>query len=140
MSKNGGSEKQTKAEVENYEQLKEFIHTQGSTDKAFSSTDTNNALKIMMTSEKEFLDNAMRYDLPSNRIVLALAFEYGRYKEHGFEEGINFLMLLCGLLTSKKGKRIQIMSDTVIGERKFKENTSGNGLWNKAKNFMTPGT
>lgn len=103
------------------DKLNEFIHSQDSTDKAFKNQDTLNALRLMVLSDPEFLDNAMRYDLPNSRTILAIALSMQKCIKHNYKDGINFYKVLCGLLPSKQGKRIDQMVDAIGGDRRWRE-------------------
>jgi hypothetical protein len=119
-------------------ELESFIHSPDSTDKAFKNQEGLNALRLMVLSDPEFLDNAMRYDLPSSRLILAIAFSMQRCKKHGYTGGIEFYKMICALLPAKRGKRIDQLVDAIAGERKWKEGmNSNNGLGDKIKNFVS---
>jgi len=110
----------------------ESILKEGSIDKALKSQDTLNALRMLIMSDPEILDNAMRYDVKDYRSCVAAASLHQKHKKHGFEGGVDELKLLFGLAASIKAKRVNIFSDTVIGERKFGQGGS-EGLLDRTK-------
>jgi len=122
------------------EEIGKFVHSEQSMDKAFKAQDPMNAVRMMILSDEEFLDNAMRYDLPSTRMVLGVSVSIQECNEHGYQGGIDFYKYFCGLLPSKHGKRIGLFVDAIIGERKWKEGSfqgNGGGGLEKVKNFVT---
>ena len=119
------------------EELDKFIHSEGSTDKAFKSQDAANALKLIALRQEGGLpDGAMLVDLPSNRFALGLASAYQGCKEHNYQAGIDYLENLVHCLASVKGKRVGIISDTIIGERRWKQTNEQEGIGQKFKNWM----
>jgi len=119
-------------------ELEDFVHSPDSTDKAFKTQEAYNAIRMLILSDPEFLDNSMRYELPSNRVILAIAGYYKKCSKHNYTGGMEFIKLLCGLLTSRRGKRVDKLVEAVIGERKWKEGqgAGGGGSWDKVKNFI----
>ena len=118
------------------EQIKEFIHSPNSQDNAFKNQEGLNALRLMVLSDPEFLDNAMRYDLPSSKLILAIAFSMQRCKKHGYAAGIEFYKTICALLPSKQGKRIDQLVDAISGEKRWKSGVGGQqSIMDKVKNF-----
>jgi len=130
-----------KGSPENIKELEEFVHSPESVDKAFKSQEAYNAIRMLILSDPEFLDNSMRYELPNNKVILAIAGYYKKCLKHDYTEGMEFIKLLCGLLTSRKGKRVDKLVEAIIGERKWKEGQSagGGGTFDKIKNFVTGG-
>lgn len=105
------------------------------TDKAFKQQDTLNALNVLVKLEEEYILNATRLDIPNSAFSIAAADYITKCIAHGYEEGANRLMLQMGLMTSIKGKRIEITKQAIIGDRQFRENTSGKGLIDKIKGW-----
>ena len=135
--KNGKGDKDKSADVSTaVSQLSEFVHSPDSTDKAFKQQGDVNALRLMIMSDDDIIDNAMRYDLPNNRVILAIAGYIQKCVEHNYPEGIEFIKYLCGLLPSRKGRRISLFVDAIIGERKWKEGGQGGGAFDKVKKWM----
>jgi len=128
-----------KGDLQEVEELEKFIHSPDSTDKAFKSQEAYNAIRMLILSDPEFLDNSMRYELPNNRVILAIAGYYQKCLKHNYMEGMEFVKLLCGLLTSRKGKRVEKLVEAIIGERKWKEGqgAGGQGVMDKLKNFAS---
>jgi len=118
------------------DELNEFIHSPDSTDKAFKSQETFNAIRMMILSDEDIMANLMRYDLPNNRVILAMAGYIQKCKEHNYVEGVMFVMTLCGLLTARKGKRTDRFVDAIIGDRSWKEGQQGGGMMERAKNWF----
>ncbi len=118
------------------EALKHFIHSEDSIDKAFKGQDSVNAMRLMVLLDPLFRDNVMRLDLPSYRIILAIAMSMQRCAKHSYKDGIAFYEILCGMMTSRKGKRIDKLIDAIAGERKWKEGEGGQrGIMEKLKNW-----
>jgi len=136
---NGNGKGQSLEAVLNTKELKEyeeFVHTPDSTEKAFRGQDTLNAIRLLVLSDPEFLDNTMRYDLPSSAVILAVALSISRCTQHNYQDGVEFWKLVCGLMTSKRGKRISQLVEAIIGERKWNENQAGSGgIGDKMKAF-----
>lgn len=135
---NGNGKGQSFEAVLDTKELKEwetFVHSPDSTAKAFHGQDTLNAIRLLVLSDPEFLDNTMRYDLPSSAVILAVALSISRCKQHNYSDGIEFWKLVCGLMTSKRGKRIAQLVEAIIGERKWNENQSGGTIGDKMKAF-----
>ena len=129
-----------KLSVDEVRELETFVHSPDSTDKAFKSQEAYNAIRMLILSDEKFMDNSMRYELPSNKVILAIAGYYQKCLKHDYMEGMEFIKLLCGLLTSRKGKRVDKLVEAIIGERKWKEGQGGGqggGLSDKIKNFVT---
>ena len=110
----------------------EAILGEGTIDKALKSQEVMNAIRMLILSDPDIMDNAMRYDIHDRRTCVAAASLYQKHKNHSYNDGVEELMLLLGLFTSIRGKRVNILSDTVIGERKFGQN-QGEGLLDKTK-------
>jgi hypothetical protein len=131
MSDNGnGNGKLDNSELE---ALNQFIHSGDSTDKAFKSQDTLNALRLMVMSDPEFIDNAMRLDTPSMAFILGLAVSVQQCKAHNFKDGEDFLKLLTSLLPSRHGKRIDQLIAAISGEKQWQQSGQGSGLMDKIK-------
>ena len=98
----------------------EKIVGEGSIDKALKAKDdAGTAVKYIMTTDGEdLLANALRFDIKDYRSVIAFASLSSKCIRHGYTEGENELKLILGLLPAIRGKRVNIFSDTVIGERK----------------------
>lgn len=119
------------------EELKKFIHSPDTTDKAFKNQDTLNAIRLVILSDPDILDNAMRYDIPSNRMILGLAVSLQQCQEHHYAGGENFYKMLLGLMPSRHGKRVDQLIEAIVGERKWKEQSAQNGIANKIKGWVT---
>lgn len=128
----GELDRQTLAELK---ELQELLHSPDSTDKAFKSQEVFNAIKMLVLPDDELMENSMRLFLQSNRLILAIAGYYHLCEEHGYESGKKWVRLLCALLTSRKGLRVEQFVDSIIGERKWKE-AHGPGLMERAKNWL----
>ena len=120
------------------EELKNFIHSQGSVDKAFASQDTVNVLRMMVLSDPNILDNAMRYDIPSLRMVLGLAMSIQECEDHDFQSGVEFFKLLCGLMPSRRGRRIEQLISAIAGQQAWEKREQTGGFFDKAKNWAFP--
>ena len=122
------------------EKVKAAIQGADSPTQAFKSQDVVNAMEILMKQDKDFLDNTFRYDVPSGKVALCASIIVQRCTEHDYENGLLWLKYLLGLTASVHGKRVNVFSDTVIGERRWKEGIRGQGFFNKAKEWMTGGS
>lgn len=101
------------------QKLEEILSTD-STDKAFRSQEVLSAIRMIILSDPEIMDNAMRYALPDKRYCVAAASLWRKLKKHNYDDGIEQLKLLLGLLCSVKGDRINRLVEAVIGEQKVK--------------------
>ena len=122
--------------------LEKFIHDQTSEDNAFRTSEQFNAIKILMTSEQLIEDNAMRYDIPSNAMILGVALSIQRCHDHDYQGGVEFWKLVLALMTSKKGKRTSQFVDAIIGEQRWKAGITQNqnlSFFQKAKQMVQGG-
>ena len=118
-------------------EVKAQIHGNDSTTNALKPQENENAINLIMTQAQEFVDNALRMDIPSNEIALYISLSIQRCTQNHYSEGVLFWKYVCGLLTSVKAKRVNLAGDIIIGERQWKAGVHNNGFMQKAKDFMT---
>lgn len=112
-----------------------FLDT-SSFEKAFKTQDVLNAIRLIILQDENFIDNAMRYNIPNRRFAVAAASYYRKCLKHGYTEGIEQLKMQLGLMTAIGEKRMLLLVEAVIGERKFKDNGQGvSGLADQIKNW-----
>ena len=104
----------------------------GSIDKAFKSQDVLNAIRMIILQDKEIMENSMRYNLPNRRWCIAAASYVRKCVEHGYNKGIDQVMMQLGFMTSIGGERIKQLVTAVIGEQKWQQG-KGNGMIDKIK-------
>jgi hypothetical protein len=110
------------------EQLKALLG-EGTVDKAFKTTDQMNALRMLIMSDPEILDNAMRYHIRGGyRYVVAMASLIAKCKENNYTQGEEELKLILGFTVSINGEGRKLFSDTIIGERKNFGNQESGGF------------
>jgi hypothetical protein len=98
-----------------------------SIDNAFANKDVVNAIRMIIMSDKEIMDNVMRYNIPSKRFAVAAASYIRKCDEHGYVKGIDQIKMQLGLMTSIGEKRINDLVTAVIGERKWQEGQQNGG-------------
>ena len=105
-------------------------------EKMFKDPESTNAMRLMMLSDPEFINNVFRYNIPDYQFAVAMAAQIRACIEHGFDEGVNQAMIQLGLMASVKGERINQFVTAVCGNRDFQERKiGGGGLMDKIKNM-----
>ena len=101
----------------------DFIYPQG----------TDN-IKLLMTPGKDDPKNLyMRADLPTKRAAVAFAICETRDEKHGDIEGRTQLLKIMAALVGVGAKRANLVSDTIIGERRNAGMRRGMGDWIRDK-------
>lgn len=133
ISNNGhDNDELTKSELQ---KLDEFIHSQGSTDKAFATQEQLNAIHMMLLPDGDMKNNTWRYDLPTMKMAFALAVLYAECDNHDFKKGKEFCDLLAGYMVSVKARRMNQFVDGLIGERRWRDGNQ-QGMIQKAKDWF----
>ena len=124
------------------DELEEIAHrqnrpviTENDLESTFKIPEQPDAIKMLMTPSRDFLPLFMRSDVPSNRMVFAISVSYSECEDHGYESGKQLLEMLLAGMPARKGKRAELTSDTIIGEKHSSGRSAGAGPWNKFKNW-----
>lgn len=101
----------------NIDEVKAALQKADTSSEAFKPQDQNSALNLLMKQDPEFRDNTLRLDVPNRRVALYIPFVRESCRANNYEGGLKILDEVCGLLAAVSGKRIDILSKTIIGER-----------------------
>jgi len=107
-------------EAMSVEELQHIVAGGGSIDNALKAKDEgNSSIKYIMTTDGDNVEgNALRYDVKSYRYVVAISRLINQCRRHNDLDGENELKLILALSPAVRGKRVNIFSDTIIGEKK----------------------
>lgn len=94
-----------------------------------------NASKAMVELKEKLELNALLLDIPDRRFVVAVKYAYLLYKKYHQQDRIDAMMVQLGMMASIKGRRVQLFSDTIVGERKNYNSNQGGGLLDKLNKF-----
>ena len=134
MKKDNGNGKGEALEIKSeLNELKNFIHSDESLDKAFKSNESLNAMRLMVLSDEGIIDNAMRYHIPSYRVMMAIALSVQRCVKHDYTQGIEFYRLLLAMMPARRGHRIDQLIDAISGERRWQQGGDKPGALNNMK-------
>jgi len=107
----------------------------------FKSPEGTDTTRLLMTpGDNEIPAVLMRSDLPNNRIILALIGYYQKCVKHEYKEGKAFCLMLAAALPSRRGRRAELVSDTIIGERHDARRGVGRGMGTKLKEWVSGGS
>ena len=88
-------------------------------DNVFTTPQSTDNVKLLMTPGDNDPKNLyMRADIPDTATALAFAIRESRCQEHGDKEGSLKILKMIAALVGVQGKRANLVSDTMIGERR----------------------
>lgn len=122
-AKQGGNGPKIKTEAE--AQGLEAVLGGNSIDTAMRRQDSGTALQLLLLQDEEVLDNAMRYDLRNAAECVAAATLLSNMAHN--PTAIYEIKLLLGLKASIGARRVNLASETIIGERRNFQQQNGNG-------------
>jgi hypothetical protein len=103
-------------------------------DRVFTTPQSTDNVRHMMTpGSDDPKDLYMRADIPNKRMALAFALRDERCQEHGDEAGTRKTLKMIAALIGVQGKRIDVVSDTIIGERRHNGYRRSIGDWIRDK-------
>lgn len=134
--KNNGHEKETiptKGENKKNEPL-----NANSLEGLFDTPERPDSTRLLFEVSSDIPEQAMRGYMPNNAFCLGYALAASKCLENDYPEGMFLLKTFSAGLAGKGGKRANLYSDTIIGE---KQNYArgGQGFMSKAKEFMAGG-
>jgi len=106
-------------------------------DNVFSTPQSTDNVKLLMTPGDNDPKNLyMRADIPDTATALAFAIRESRCQEHGDTEGTLKILKMIAALVGVNAKRANLVSDTMIGERRNSNMRRGLGEWIREKAGM----
>lgn len=103
-------------------------------DNVFSTPQSTDNVKLLMTPGGDDPKNLyMRADIPDTATALAFAIRESRCSEHNDTEGTLKILKMIAALVGVQGKRANLVSDTMIGERRNAGMRQGLGEWIRDK-------
>lgn len=124
----------TDSNLKNKEAGQAFLD-ENSINKGFSSQEVLNAIRLLILSDPEILDNSMRYSIPDRQFAVAAASYIRKCEAHGYTDGVKQVKMQLGLMTSIRGQRVDKLVAAIIGEREFASEKPKNaaGILDKIK-------
>lgn len=109
----------------------------GAIDKVYSTPQsTDNVREIVSTGSKAHRDIYTKADVADMQLATVVALVIHRDEEHDNPQGVNKILDMLEMWTSVKAKRIELYSDTIIGERRNAGRGRGLGDWIREKAGM----
>ena len=103
-------------------------------DNVFTIPTSTDNVKLLMTPGDDDPKNLyMRADIPGSAVALAFAIREARCIEHQDNEGKLKILKMIAALVGVNGKRAELVSDTMIGERRNAGMRRGMGDWIRDK-------
>lgn len=106
-------------------------------DSVFTTPQSTDNIKFMMTPGSEDPKELyMRADLPNKRLAVAFVLDEEECVQHAHTAGVRKRLKLIAALTGVGGKRIETVSETIIGEKRRSNLRRGIGDWVREKAGM----
>jgi len=140
MSKNGDKDKVALERTVNIEKAKEELNAMleaADLKNVFSTPHSTDNVRTMMTpGSDDPKDLYMRADIPNKKMALAFALRDERCAEHEDDSGTRKTLKMIAALIGVQGKRIDVVADAIIGERRRSNYRRSIGDWIRDKAGM----
>jgi hypothetical protein len=106
-------------------------------DGAFRTPTQTDTTRLLMLPGSDVQALLMRSDIPSNQLLMAIVCCYQDCIEHGYHEGAALMSFLLAGLPARRGRRANMVSETIIGERSS-GGREGKNLFRKMSGWAFP--